>query len=167
MNMLETWDVGVELARDEPWRPPVLVSPKFLPYFGWPSSDHAHSSDFILPHSNSWIHHLRSNGSIFLLFLLSQFSTYVLKKMQRLYNLGARKFVIAGLGLMGCIPSILAQSSDGMCSQEVNQLILPFNTNTKAMINQLSANLPGSKFSYIDIQNMFQDLLANARSYGT
>lgn len=87
--------------------------------------------------------------------------------MQRLYNLGARKFVIAGLGLMGCIPSILAQSSDGMCSQEVNQLILPFNTNTKAMINQLSANLPGSKFSYIDIQNMFQDLLANARSYGT
>ncbi|CAA2955888.1 GDSL esterase lipase At1g71691-like [Olea europaea subsp. europaea] len=88
------------------------------------------------------------------------------QQLTRLYNLGARKFVIAGLGLMGCIPSILAQSSDGMCSQEVNQLILPFNTNTKAMINQLSANLPGSKFSYIDIQNMFQDLLANARSYG-
>lgn len=87
--------------------------------------------------------------------------------LQRLYNLGARKFVIAGLGLMGCIPSILAQSSNGVCSEEVNQLVLPFNTNTKAMINNLHTNLPGARFSYIDIRNMFQDLLANAGSYGT
>lgn len=85
---------------------------------------------------------------------------------QRLYNLGARKFVIAGLGLMGCIPSILAQSSNGVCSEEVNQLVAPFNLNTKVMINNLIRNLPGVRFSYIDIHNMFQDLLANARSYG-
>ncbi|KAG8389646.1 hypothetical protein BUALT_Bualt01G0000600 [Buddleja alternifolia] len=88
------------------------------------------------------------------------------QQLTRLYNLGARKFVIAGLGLMGCIPSILAQNSNGICSEEVNQLILPFNTNTKAMINNLGANLPGARFSYIDIHNMFQDLLANAGSYG-
>ncbi|KAL2497451.1 GDSL esterase/lipase [Abeliophyllum distichum] len=94
--------------------------------------------------------------------LVQQYS----QQLTRLYNLGARKFVIAGLGLMGCIPSILAQSSNGMCSDEVNQLVLPFNINTKAMINSLSANLPGAKFSYIDNRNMFQDLLANARPYG-
>lgn len=86
--------------------------------------------------------------------------------MQRLYNLGARKFVISGIGLMGCIPSILAQSSSSVCSDEVNKLVVPFNTNTKAMINNLSASLPGSRFSYIDISKMFQDLLANAGSYG-
>ncbi|EYU22752.1 hypothetical protein MIMGU_mgv1a016789mg [Erythranthe guttata] len=34
------------------------------------------------------------------------------------------------------------------------------------MINNLSTNLPGAKFSYIDVRNLFQDLLANARSYG-
>lgn len=67
---------------------------------------------------------------------------------------------------MGCIPSILAQSEAGMCSESVNQLVLPFTTNTKAMINNLSANLPGSKFSYIDIRTMFQDLLTNHESYG-
>ncbi|KAI3460702.1 hypothetical protein Pfo_017365 [Paulownia fortunei] len=88
------------------------------------------------------------------------------QQLTRLYNLGARKFVIAGLGLMGCIPSILAQSSNGICSEEVNQLVLPFNTNTKAMINNLSSNLPGARFSYIDIRNMFRDLLSNAGSYG-
>ncbi|CAA3015104.1 GDSL esterase/lipase At1g71691-like [Olea europaea var. sylvestris] len=94
--------------------------------------------------------------------LVQQYS----QQLTRLYNLGARKFVISGLGLMGCIPSILAQNSNGICSEEVNQLLIPFNTNTKAMINNLSATLPGSKFSYIDVRNMFQDLLTNARSYG-
>ncbi|PIN12498.1 Triacylglycerol lipase [Handroanthus impetiginosus] len=94
--------------------------------------------------------------------LVQQYS----QQLTRLYNLGARKFVIAGLGQMGCIPSIRAQSSNGACSEEVSQLVRPFNTNTKAMINNLTVNLPGSRFSYIDIRNMFQDLVANARSYG-
>lgn len=67
---------------------------------------------------------------------------------------------------MGCIPSILAQGTTGRCSDEVNQLVLPFNANMKTMINNLSANLPGSRFVFIDVHNMFQDILANARSYG-
>ncbi|KAL7596337.1 hypothetical protein Lser_V15G31227 [Lactuca serriola] len=87
-------------------------------------------------------------------------------QLRQLYNLGARKFVLAGLGLMGCIPSILAQGTTGRCSDEVNQLVLPFNANMKTMINNLSANLPGSRFVFIDVHNMFQDILANARSYG-
>ncbi|KAI7745370.1 hypothetical protein M8C21_004465 [Ambrosia artemisiifolia] len=95
--------------------------------------------------------------------LLSQEYTTQLKE---LYNLGARKFVLAGLGLMGCIPSILAQSTTGSCSDDVNQLVLPFNANMKTMINNLSTSLPGSKFVFIDVYNMFQDILANARSYG-
>ncbi|KAK1407569.1 hypothetical protein QVD17_39188 [Tagetes erecta] len=95
--------------------------------------------------------------------LLSQEYTTQLKQ---LYNLGARKFVLAGLGLMGCIPSILAQNEAGKCSDEVNQLVLPFNANMKTMINNLSTSLPGSKFVFIDVHNMFQDILANAPSYG-
>ncbi|XP_044512235.1 GDSL esterase/lipase At1g71691-like [Mangifera indica] len=88
------------------------------------------------------------------------------RQLTSLYNLGARKFVLAGLGRMGCIPSILAQNQLGTCSEEVNQLVLPFNTNVKTMINNLNANLPGSKFIYIDIARMFEDLLVNYRSYG-
>ncbi|XP_024023764.1 GDSL esterase/lipase At1g71691 [Morus notabilis] len=88
------------------------------------------------------------------------------QQLTRLYNLGARKFAIAGLGLMGCIPSILAQSSTGSCSQEVNQLVMPFNANVKTMLNNLNANLPGSKFIFVDIARMFQDILTNSRSYG-
>ncbi|KVH46984.1 Lipase, GDSL [Cynara cardunculus var. scolymus] len=80
------------------------------------------------------------------------------------YN--ARKFVLAGIGMMGCIPSILAQGTTGKCSEDVNKLVLPFNANMRNMIDNLSTNLPGSKFVFIDVHNMFQDILSNARSYG-
>lgn len=68
---------------------------------------------------------------------------------------------------MGCIPSILSQSSTDQCSDEVNQLVLPFNANTKTMINNLNTNLPGASITFIDIHNMIQDILANPGSYGT
>lgn len=87
--------------------------------------------------------------------------------LQRLYNLGARKFVIAGLGQMGCIPSILAQSMTGTCSKEVNLLVKPFNENVKTMLGNFNNNLPGARFIFADSSRMFQDILLNARSYGT
>lgn len=34
------------------------------------------------------------------------------------------------------------------------------------MINDLSSNLPGAKFTYIDVARMFEDVITNARSYG-
>ncbi|KAF5457082.1 hypothetical protein F2P56_021213 [Juglans regia] len=95
-------------------------------------------------------------------FLAAQYT----QQLTKLYNLGARKFVLAGLGLMGCIPSILAQSPSGTCSEEVNLLVQPFNANVKTMINNLSANLPGVRFTYMDVAHMFEDIVANARTYG-
>ncbi|OIW13322.1 hypothetical protein TanjilG_02842 [Lupinus angustifolius] len=87
------------------------------------------------------------------------------QQLTRLYNLGARKFVVAGLGLMGCIPSILAQSTSGSCSEEVNLLVQPFNANVKTMLGNLNTDLPGATFIFVDIARMFQHILVNARSY--
>lgn len=85
---------------------------------------------------------------------------------QRLYNLGGRKFIIPGIGTMGCIPNMLARTSDGRCSEEVNQLSRDFNANLRTMIANLNANLPGSRFTYLDIDRMNQDILANPTAYG-
>jgi phospholipase/lecithinase/hemolysin len=74
--------------------------------------------------------------------------------------------VIAGLGLLGCTPSILSQSTSGSCSEQVNMLVQPFNENVKAMLSNLNNNLPGSRFIFIDSSRMFQEILFNARSYG-
>lgn len=74
--------------------------------------------------------------------------------------------MVAGLGLMGCIPSILAQSMSGGCSEEVNLLVQPFNENVKATVNKLSATLPGATFIFLDVATMFKDIILNARSLG-
>ncbi|KAJ1400107.1 SGNH hydrolase superfamily [Sesbania bispinosa] len=88
------------------------------------------------------------------------------QQLTSLYNLGARKFVISGLGLMGCIPNILARSATGSCSEEVNSLVQLFNQNVKTMLSNFNTNLPGAKFIFVDTSRMFRDILVNARSYG-
>ncbi|KAH9611975.1 hypothetical protein KSS87_007137 [Heliosperma pusillum] len=102
------------------------------------------------------------NAQQFATLLVQQYTT----QLTRLYNLGGRKFAIAGLGMMGCMPNILAQSPEGKCSESVNQLVQPFNANVKMMVNNLNANLPGSQFIYVDIDSMFHDLLSRPASYG-
>ncbi|XP_047320357.1 GDSL esterase/lipase At1g71691-like [Impatiens glandulifera] len=102
------------------------------------------------------------NGQQYSDYLVKQYS----RQLTRLYSLGARKIVLSGLGLMGCIPSILAKSPIGQCSDDVNKLVLPFNDNVKAMISELGMNLPGSQFLYVDIHRIFQDILTNYKSYG-
>ncbi|KAL3513459.1 hypothetical protein ACH5RR_026176 [Cinchona calisaya] len=126
-------------------------------FVGMGSNDYL--NNYLMPNYNTKNQY---NAQQFADLLAGQYT----QQLTRLYNLGARKFVIAGIGLMGCIPSILAQSAAGLCSEQVNQLIAPFNANSKAMINNLTANLPGARFAYIDIHNMFQDLLTNHESYG-
>ncbi|KAG9456904.1 hypothetical protein H6P81_001412 [Aristolochia fimbriata] len=88
------------------------------------------------------------------------------KQVTSLYNLGARKVVISAVGLLGCVPSILAQDASSRCSDYVNRLVLPFNNNIRSMVNGLNANLPGARFIYIDTYNMFRDILGSPRSFG-
>ncbi|GJS86351.1 GDSL esterase/lipase-like protein [Tanacetum coccineum] len=126
-------------------------------FVGMGSNDYL--NNYLMPNYNT---RNQYDGNQYAELLSEEYTT----QLKELYNLGARKFVLAGLGLMGCIPSILAQGTTGGCSDEVNQLVQPFNSNMKTMINNLSANLPGSKFVFIDVHNMFQDILSNARSYG-
>ncbi|XP_044510139.1 GDSL esterase/lipase At1g71691-like [Mangifera indica] len=126
-------------------------------FVGMGSNDYL--NNYLMPNYNTKNEY---NAQQYADLLIEQYA----RQLTSLYNLGARKFVLAGLGRMGYMPSILAQNQLGTCSEEVNQLVLPFNTNVKTMINNLNANLPGSKFIYIDIARMFEDLLVNYISYG-
>ncbi|GAB4844203.1 hypothetical protein Ancab_037569 [Ancistrocladus abbreviatus] len=126
-------------------------------FVGMGSNDYL--NNYLLPNYNT---RNQYNSQQYANLLVQEYT----KQLTRLYNLGARKFVIAGLGLMGCVPNILAQSPTSRCSDEVNQLVLPFNSNVKAMVNNLNANLPQAKLIYVDIANMFRDILTRPASYG-
>ncbi|CAO2205536.1 unnamed protein product [Urochloa humidicola] len=100
----------------------------------------------------------------------TQFATlltgHLAAQLTRLYRAGARKFVVAGVGSMGCIPTVLAQSAAGRFSPEVDALVLPFKANVRAMLDGLNANLAGARFTYLDNFRIFKAILTNPAAFG-
>lgn len=88
---------------------------------------------------------------------------------QTIYNFGARKFALIGVGQVGCSPGVLAQRSrDGKtCVAEVNNANMIFNTKLKALVDQSNNNYTDAKFIYIDAYGIFNDLVTKPASYGT
>ncbi|KAL0300634.1 UNVERIFIED_CONTAM: GDSL esterase/lipase [Sesamum radiatum] len=85
-----------------------------------------------------------------------------------LYNYGARKFALVGVGQIGCSPNALAQNSpDGStCVQRINDANRIFNSKLKALVDDFNRNATDAKFIYIDAYGIFQDLIDNPSSFG-
>ncbi|KAL5577072.1 hypothetical protein UlMin_018771 [Ulmus minor] len=70
-----------------------------------------------------------------------------------LYNNGARKVALFGVGLIGCIPyAISAFGTNGSaCVDHINNAALLFNKQLIALVDQLNNNLTDAKFIYVNI----------------
>ena len=87
--------------------------------------------------------------------------------LQTLYSYGARKVVMIGVGQVGCAPNELARySADGVtCVGRIDDAIQMFNRRLVGLVDEFNA-LPGAHFTFINAYNIFDDILANAASYG-
>ncbi|GMY37793.1 GDSL esterase/lipase At5g45670-like [Fagus crenata] len=96
--------------------------------------------------------------------LIKQYSL----QLRTLYNYGARKMVLFGLGQIGCSPNELAHHSpDGTtCVQKINSTIQIFNNRLKSLVDELNTNLADARFIYIDSYGIFQDVISSPTSYG-
>ena len=90
-------------------------------------------------------------------------------RLQRLYLLDARKIVVVNVGPIGCIPYQRETNPSGgtACAEFPNQLAQAFNRRLRALVDELGATLPGSRFVYADVYHIFSDIIANYRSHGT
>ncbi|KAK9268217.1 hypothetical protein L1049_010660 [Liquidambar formosana] len=96
--------------------------------------------------------------------LIQQYS----QQIRALYNYGARKLVLIGIGQIGCSPNELAQNSpDGStCVQKINSANQIFNNRLKSLVDQFNNNLRDARFIYIDAYGIFQDLISRPSSFG-
>lgn len=87
---------------------------------------------------------------------------------QTLYDYGARKFVLIGVGQIGCSPNALAQNSpDGRtCAENINNANKLFNNRLKGIVDEFNGNTPDAKFIYINAYDIFQDLIDNPSAFG-
>ncbi|KAL0321328.1 UNVERIFIED_CONTAM: GDSL esterase/lipase [Sesamum radiatum] len=90
------------------------------------------------------------------------------QQLRSLYNYGARKFALVGVGQIGCSPNALAQNSpDGStCVQRINDANRIFNSKLRALVDDFNRNATDAKFIYIDAYGIFQDLIDNPSSFG-
>ncbi|AAF97292.1 Hypothetical protein [Arabidopsis thaliana] len=93
------------------------------------------------------------------------------QQLTRLYQFGARKVIVTGVGQIGCIPYQLARynnrnNSTGRCNEKINNAIVVFNTQVKKLVDRLNkGQLKGAKFVYLDSYKSTYDLAVNGAAY--
>ncbi|KAJ4811857.1 GDSL esterase/lipase [Rhynchospora pubera] len=91
------------------------------------------------------------------------------RQLKELYDLGGRKFLIGGVGPLGCIPNQIGNNpnaSEGTCIESTNILVLQFNTNLKVMLDDLNRSLRGSYFLFWDVYSKSMEIITNYSRYG-
>ncbi|KAF9620807.1 hypothetical protein IFM89_014744 [Coptis chinensis] len=87
---------------------------------------------------------------------------------KKLYKFGARKFLVFGLGVLGCIPNIIRSYSQDskQCFEEFNEISVKYNAKVKTMVLQLNQELSGVYILYWDIYTNMRQVLDNPSEYG-
>ncbi|KAK1277056.1 GDSL esterase/lipase [Acorus gramineus] len=89
-------------------------------------------------------------------------------QLTRLYNLDARRIVVANVGPIGCIPyqRDINLSKGPNCIAFPNQLAKSFNEKLKSLVPELNSRLQGSIFVYADVYRIVSDIIQNHSYYG-
>ncbi|XP_061999530.1 GDSL esterase/lipase At2g40250-like [Rosa rugosa] len=107
-----------------------------------------------------------------------QYSDFLLQRLgsfiQALYSRGARRFMVAGLPPIGCLP--LQQTLSGiinlrpqrLCVTQQNIDCQTYNSKLQALLSSLQTTLPlpSSRLVYFDIYNPIMDMYNNPDKYG-
>ncbi|OVA01067.1 Lipase [Macleaya cordata] len=88
------------------------------------------------------------------------------RQILALYSVGLRKFLLAGIGPLGCIPNQRATGPPGRCVNNVNEILGTYNVGLRSLVDQLNSNHPGSIFVYANTYGAFGDILNNPAIYG-
>ncbi|KAK9145779.1 hypothetical protein Sjap_005682 [Stephania japonica] len=90
-------------------------------------------------------------------------------QLKRLHTLGARKFIVVGVGPLGCIPFVRALKliSNGRCAMEANELTQGYNKKLVKLLSGLNQEFgPEAIFVYANSYNILIDIIRNYRHYG-
>ncbi|CAL5061135.1 unnamed protein product [Urochloa decumbens] len=89
-------------------------------------------------------------------------------QLTRLYTLDARKFVIANVGPLGCIPyqKTINRVGDDECVKLPNQMAAQYNGQLRELLIELNDNLPGARFCLANVYDLVLELITNYPNYG-
>lgn len=89
------------------------------------------------------------------------------RQIKRLYDLGARKFVINNVSPMGCMPFVRAfKNITTGCDENTNKIVSSYNQILKSGIPKLQTAFKGSKFILLDFYKIINDIHESSASFG-
>lgn len=88
--------------------------------------------------------------------------------MQKLYNIGARKFGIISIPPIGCCPAERARNLTvpGGCIEEANEFAREFYNATEALLGQMKSELPGFIYSLGNSYEMTMTVIEDPFAFG-
>uniref|UniRef100_A0ACD5WT57 Uncharacterized protein n=1 Tax=Avena sativa TaxID=4498 RepID=A0ACD5WT57_AVESA len=95
------------------------------------------------------------------------------EQLTRLHALDARKFVVANVGPLGCIPyqKTLNRVGESECVKLPNTLAAQYNGRLRDLLIELNGGgggggLPGGRFCLANVYDLVMELIANHKKYG-
>ncbi|XP_057980798.1 GDSL esterase/lipase At5g55050 [Malania oleifera] len=87
-------------------------------------------------------------------------------QLKRMHGLGGRKFVVAGIGMIGCCPSQRLKNETGGCHEAENYLSLQYNQLLTSSLQQLKSELPDMKYTFFDTYAVLNNISQKPAAYG-
>jgi len=86
---------------------------------------------------------------------------------QRIYDLGARKFVISRIGQIGCTPiSVIRTPFSQNCNEDVNQIVKLYSDKLPGKLQELQTQLSHSLFINVDNYSFSQKIRNSPEKFG-
>ncbi|KAI8006266.1 GDSL esterase/lipase [Camellia lanceoleosa] len=86
--------------------------------------------------------------------------------LKSIHNFGARKYVITGIGAVGCCPSQRNQNKTEECNEEANYWTVKYNEGLKSMLQGLKSELKDIDYSILDIYGVFVRFIQTPSTFG-
>ncbi|XP_009757780.1 GDSL esterase/lipase At1g29670-like [Nicotiana sylvestris] len=108
-----------------------------------------------------------TNNNVSLQDFTANLTTTLSHQLKRLYNMGARKFVLMALYPNGCSP--MARARNPMttgCIESLNRAALLFNANLRSLVDSIRLQMPGSTLVFVNAYKVIMDILQNPTPKG-
>lgn len=86
--------------------------------------------------------------------------------IKRMYGMGVRKFVVSGVGVIGCCPAQRKQNTTGECKVEANYWSMKYNDGLKVALRGLKSESSDINYSYFDTYDVMNGLIQHPQNYG-
>ncbi|KAK1407021.1 hypothetical protein QVD17_38631 [Tagetes erecta] len=86
--------------------------------------------------------------------------------LKKLYEMGARKYVVSGVGVIGCCPAQRKQNTTSECRVEANYWATKYNEGLKALLREMKSESPDMHYSYFDTYDVMNGLIQHPETYG-